>query len=244
MTLHILNGDSLAEQLPKEIPGKKIIFRECLIDGPVAAKTENEFWKLRKDFLEKNYGAEDYDIYSKSEILKITQIQRESAVYLWFEEDLFCQVNLWKAISLLPDEIELVYLVIPGKQTPYSFAHLNSKQLRVQWKNPIKIDFEDQKLFKTLWKSFQSADTETASLQAQLGKEKFPFLNPALDAWKAMIPSKDSEGLPLKTLKEIQAAHPDWGFGKTFQEFQKRHPIYGFGDLQVHRFWESLKKGA
>ena len=48
MIFHILNGDSLSGQFPEEIPGEKVIFRECLVDGPVQADSEEVFWKIRK----------------------------------------------------------------------------------------------------------------------------------------------------------------------------------------------------
>jgi hypothetical protein len=32
---HILNGDALLFKFPSSIPGEKIVFRECLVDGPV-----------------------------------------------------------------------------------------------------------------------------------------------------------------------------------------------------------------
>lgn len=243
MTFHILNGDSLAEQFPKEIPGEKIMFRECLIDGPVYAHTEEEFWKIRKAFIEKHYGEKDYISFSKAEILRITQIPRGAKVYLWFEEDLFCQLNLWKAITLLPDSLEEAHLVLPGNSSPYSFAHLTSKQLLDQLNQATVLDSSDFEAFGKLWAYFQKEEPDQALEISESLPEKFSFLVPAIQAWKAMIPSKDSAGLPFETLKEIQAAHPDWGFGKTFQEFQRRLPIYGFGDLQVHRFWEGIKKG-
>ncbi len=244
MTFHILNGDSLAERFPKEISGEKIIFRECLIDGPVSANTEEEFWKIRKAFLDLHYGEKDYDSFSKAEILKITQIPRGARVYFWFEEDLFCQVNLWKAITLLPIYIKRACLVLPSNSSPYSFAHLTSKQLLDQLNQATFLDSSDLEAFGKLWVCFQKEDPKKALQISESLPEKFSFLIPAIQAWKAMIPSKDSAGLPTETLKEIQAKQPDWNFGKVFHEFQRRLPIYGFGDLQVHRFWEGIKKGG
>jgi hypothetical protein len=132
--------------------------------------------------------------------------------------------------------------VLPGNCSPYSFAHLTFKQLIDQLNQATVLDSSDFEAFGKLWACFQKEEPEKALEISESLHEKFSFLVPAIQAWKAMIPSKDSAGLPFETLKEIQAAHPDWGFGKTFQEFQRRLPIYGFGDLQVHRFWEGIKK--
>lgn len=47
MGLHILNGDALWEQMEGlGIAGKFIVFRECLIEGPVVADTTSQvFWQ-------------------------------------------------------------------------------------------------------------------------------------------------------------------------------------------------------
>lgn len=53
---HILNGDSLKEQFPKEIDGKIIVARECLVDGDVRSATLDELFKLRAKFISEAYG--------------------------------------------------------------------------------------------------------------------------------------------------------------------------------------------
>ena len=32
--IHILNGNALGDQFPKDLPGETLVFRECLIEGP------------------------------------------------------------------------------------------------------------------------------------------------------------------------------------------------------------------
>lgn len=203
MIFHILNGDSLAGQFPEEIPGKKIIFRECLVDGPVKADSEEAFWKIREEFIEKEFSDSDYDTYSKAEILKISEIPDDSKVYFWFEEDLFCQVNFWKACALFPPTIQSAFLVMPGSNSPYSFAHLSNENLISQWENAIEIGIEDLELFQSLWKVFQNSDPEEALQSASNFERKFSFLIPVIKAWKEMIPNKNSRGLPFDELKRI-----------------------------------------
>ena len=55
--VHILNGDALAERFPKEIPGLKIIMRECLISGPVVYGSPNELATVRKTYLNDLVGS-------------------------------------------------------------------------------------------------------------------------------------------------------------------------------------------
>lgn len=52
---HIFNGDQLLAQLSPEITGTHIVIRECLMDGPVAADTLHDFYKMRARFLTTKY---------------------------------------------------------------------------------------------------------------------------------------------------------------------------------------------
>ncbi|SHO64290.1 DUF1835 domain-containing protein [Algoriphagus zhangzhouensis] len=240
MNFHILNGDSLSQQFPKEISGEKIIFRECLVDGPVKSDSEDDFWNQRRKFIEAEFQEANYDSYSKAEILKISEIPEDSKVHFWFEEDLFCQVNFWKACTLLPPSIQSAFLVMPGSNSPYSFAHLSNENLISQWENAVELNSEDLELFQSLWKSFQNSDPEEALQSASNFEEIFSFLIPAIKAWKEMIPNENSEGLPKEELKKIHQELQTENFGPVFREFHRRLPIYGLGDTQVLKLWQSI----
>ena len=102
---HILNGDALKEQFPEDIKGTLIIARECLIEGNVDGDTFDSFFNNRAQFISKNYGdtKEAYLQNVKTEFQKILTLEPDSNVNLWFEDDLFCQVNFWFIIHLLSE---------------------------------------------------------------------------------------------------------------------------------------------
>ncbi len=82
---HILNGDALRGQLP-HMNGEIIVFRECLVDGPVLYDISNDFWEGRAKFVHKEYNADKREYFekSKAEILRITKTPLGSEIYLWF----------------------------------------------------------------------------------------------------------------------------------------------------------------
>ena len=70
-TLHIVNGDGLAEQMQElNLPGELIIWRELLCEGPTNRKLNDKFFKMRKKFLLKAYdiSAENYEERFISEV--------------------------------------------------------------------------------------------------------------------------------------------------------------------------------
>ena len=114
---HILNGDCLAEQLRQtEIKPNYIICRECLIEGEVNSADLGHFWRLRSKFISETYkiSTEEYVKTSLSEFEKINTMEEGAEVCLWFENDLFCQINMWFIISLLSLQPKLnIYRIFP-----------------------------------------------------------------------------------------------------------------------------------
>lgn len=207
MIYHILNGDALLEKFPKEVPGERIIFRECLIDGPVNPTPTQELWQVREAFIQENYFANqkvDYRKNSYEEILKIKSIPDDAKIYLWFEEDLFCQVNLWFILNFLKSHPAEVYLILPYPDSPYHFSTLSSKDLEVSFlEKSHSLSPKEREVLGNLWLHFQNEDVFEALKIAQLFTERFPFIKPAVEAWRDMIPVGNYPGKPKSVLLDI-----------------------------------------
>lgn len=244
MIYHILNGDALLEKFPKEVPGERIIFRECLIDGPVNPTLTQELWQVREAFIQENYFGDQKINYRKNsyeEILKIKSIPDDAKIYLWFEEDLFCQVNLWFILNFLKSHPAEVYLILPYPDSPYHFSTLSSKDLEVSFlKKSHSLSPKEREVLGNLWLHFQNEDVFEALKIAQLFTERFPFIKPAVEAWRDMIPVGNYPGKPKVCLQEIAQKLRTNDFGTLFKEFQKQLPEYGFGDLQIKRMCQEL----
>ena len=244
--IHILNGDTLASQFPESIPGEKIIVRECLIDGPVKADSLEEFWRIRSLFINENYPDSsdlDYSKLSVSEFQKILNLPPDSKIYCWFEEDLFCQFNLWFVIYLLRNNPCDVFLVLPNADSPYHFTNLSEVDLVDSFESKSQfLNCKEREIMETLWHHFQNEEIFEALQIGELFNERLAFLKKSIEAWRDMIPVGDYPGKPKATLLEIQNDLQTEEFEPIFTEFQKRLPIYGFGDLQVKRLLKEMKK--
>lgn len=100
MKLHILNGDCLQDILQAE---NAIIVREMFVEGPIKADSFDALLRARATYLEKTYAIpfDEYQRKSVSEFEKIRCIPNHTEVFLWFDYDLFCFVNLLFIIQLL-----------------------------------------------------------------------------------------------------------------------------------------------
>lgn len=240
----VLNGDCLKEQLPGEIEGEIIVARECLVDGEVKSDNLEELFQLRADFISKlsdNCSKEDYRRDTVSEFEKIKGIPPGSTVNLWFEDDLFCQVNFWFVTYLLSHFVQdcNVFLVRPEVHTRFGFGGLNSFQLMRCYEQKVPISQTEQ--IAALWESYRNGDIEHLQVIALELKDEFPFIPEAVEAHIERIPTENSLGRPTESLLEIMEDLETEEFGVVFREFSKRESIYGFGDLQVKRLMDNIK---
>ena len=117
MQIHILNGDALKQQFPENIKGQKIVARLCLVDGPVQMLELDMMLQNRAMYIEQAYQIERSDYHQNviPEVKKVTQLQATDTVHLWFEDDLFCQVNLWFIAFLLVHHspVQKAFLIRP-----------------------------------------------------------------------------------------------------------------------------------
>ncbi|MBC8214119.1 MAG: DUF1835 domain-containing protein [Candidatus Marinimicrobia bacterium] len=241
---HILNGDSLKEQFPDGIQGELIVARECLVDGNVKGKDLNDFFHTRAEFISSNYnGYNEQDYFEKivPEFQKMQNIPDNSDVNLWFEDDLFCQVNFWFVVHLLCKSIKntTVFLIRPKVHSQYSFGGLNKSELISIYENRLELTELDK--LANLWESYQIGDTTKLVDSARKLESKYPFILPAVEAHIERIPTMGNIGRPTESLVAIMKELETDEFGAVFREFSKRESIYGFGDLQVKRLFDEIK---
>lgn len=245
MVFHILNGDALKDQLSGKIDGNIIVARECLVDGPVVGATLEDLFKNRAAFLDEAYGVYDDDFYFRMvvpEFGKIFDIPNNTTINLWFEDDLFCQVNFWFVCELLSKKAESfeTFLVRPFSESKYGFGSMNLKQLKTALFKRIKLFREDLEVLGSLWHAYRSKDPRVLLESGNELPEKYSFILPAIHAQLDRLPKKGKPGRPETSLIQIMHDLQTTEFGPVFREFSEREKIYGFGDLQVRRMFDHI----
>lgn len=241
MIFHILNGDSLAHTLQNtNFKDSTIICRECLIDGPLSPEINETFFRERAEYISSSYNEIPQNYYTKvvNELNKLKQIPVNSDVYLWFENDLYCQVNMWFMISLISQncpDINL-YRVFPrtvNSQNKWSgFYDLKDKDTKELIRHSIKFTESDIELSINLWYNYSENNIENLVQFSKTDSECFKYLEEVIQAHIDRDAGKSGEGRPEKTLKKIISESKN-NFNDIFFEFNKTEGIYGFGDTQV-----------
>ncbi|MEJ7847015.1 MAG: hypothetical protein WKF92_02885 [Pyrinomonadaceae bacterium] len=232
MKLHVLPGDSLTDRFRETgIDGETAICRECLIEGDVKADSLDVFWHLRASFLSKTYPEFEQSYFDNvvPELAKIQDLPAGSEVNLWFEHELFCQVNLWFCLSLLAGTKADVFRVEPCTTEIWKgFGNLVSEDLAASFSARRRLSPGDIELGKHLWTAYQNADYPELSRLSKTASDRFPHLE------EVCLAEIEKATRPLQILDDIRregiSAFPD-----VFAEFSRRAGIYGYGDSQVKR---------
>jgi hypothetical protein len=245
---HILNGDALADKLLHTAfcNDELIVCRECMIGGNLAGTNMNEFYSNRAEYLDEAYQVSKEMYFSKSvsDFNKILQIPSDSEVNLWFEDDLFCQTNMWFILSLLrqipPGRVYRIFPVIPaGADTWSGFGHSSAELLSEAYQNRVKMSVEDLQLAANLWAAYKNNDPEKLKELSLHTTNSFHYLEEVCQAHADRVPVDGSPGRPERTILEIiETVSVD--FNQAFAEFSRREGVYGFGDLQFKKIFDRL----
>lgn len=231
MKIHVLPGDAQLETFKQTgIEGDVVVCRECLIEGPLAAASLDDFWKARAAFL-----AVDFDEYSQktiAEFEKLKDLAPGDEVNLWFEYELFCQVNMWFCLSLINNTAADVYRVAPAvrgeSEIWKGFGRLTPEDLKKCYSRRVKFGEPDIALGARLWDAYRNGDHQRLRDLSGTNSDRFPYLKEVCDAEIA----KDIR--PAQILKEITASGLT-EFRDIFPVFVERAGVYGYGDSQVKR---------
>lgn len=249
MVYHILNGDCLAEYLRQtSIQGQHIVCAECLIDGDVSGDTLPEFWENRARFISDSYAATRDEYFAKvvTAFDTILNLPEGAEVNLWFENDLFCQVNMWFVLSLLSDvPPKALYRVFPVVDNPTDqwkgFGASDTQKLEIAYQSRVVVSPEGIQLGASLWKAYKHGEPGALIELSRQPSEAFQHLEDVVQAHIDRFPGQNQPGIPEKTIRQL-IEHTSTDFDVVFAEFSKHHGIYGFGDTQVRAMYDKIMR--
>ncbi len=246
MKIHILNGDALVEIFPEqEIEGKIIVIREAFVEGPVSIQLDEAFWKKRGEFIHQAYGAdqEDYAIQFLDQLRLLDDLVETDEVYLWFEDDLFCVVNMLFSIYYISQRgTPQLYRIFPEADHVMwkGFGNAKEKDLVEMYHQKVQLSGEEIELTKQLWEAYVSSDLERLKVLSNSDTEAFRYLPKVIQAHLERNTEDVLSGRPYQTLIDILQSGTS-NFYEIYDAFWKRDAIYGFGDMQVYNMLKELE---
>lgn len=240
MSVNVLSGDSLVENFRKTgIEGEMIVCRESFVDGDLTGENLEDFWATRENYLNSTYSGEVETNYTEKvtdQFIELWNIADGNTVNLWFEYELFCQVNLWFTIWLLRNSTAEFYIVYPKLDENDRWSGFRSHdpdELKSCFDQKMRINDDDLYLGVQLWEAFQKRDFKVLKQLGEKESQGFPTLKEVCEA------ACEIDTRPKETLSKIISGGKT-SFGDVLKEFCGVEGVYGFGDLQVKRVYHEL----
>lgn len=252
--LHITNGDSTTSYLKSlKIKGEFITWREMLCEGKTSHDVGSEdFWKTRFDFLKKSYkiSKKTFIDFTLKEYRLLCQKKHQEEIVLWFEHDLFCQINMIAVLSWLNRYRKGVptYLVCSGDVENFNkrlgLAELNKEQIQEHYQNKVLLKQDDIEYADYIWQLYCSdSPLRLETVYKFNPMSPFKYLSEALESHLKRFPSlsnglNEIENHILHTVATEQPETKKQLIGSLL----KQQSVHGYGDTQYLRKLEELKK--
>ncbi|NVJ87825.1 MAG: DUF1835 domain-containing protein [Flavobacteriaceae bacterium] len=252
--LHITNGNSTTNYLKKlNFQGNFITWREMLCEGKTTTDVGSEsFWKHRFNFFKTSYKVtkQKFIDFTLKEYRALCNQKNNDEIVLWFEYDLFCQINMIAVISWLKRyrkgyQITLVCSgKVNGSKNLKTICELNVKQIDSHFKNRITLTQDDIEYADYIWQLYCSESPlrlETA--YKFYPNSPFQYLASAIEAHILRFPSLENglnslENTIIKTANNNSLSSKKELIGTLL----KNEQAYGFGDLQYENKIANLRK--
>jgi hypothetical protein len=250
--LHITNGDIFTQRLRKlKFKGEIITWREMLCEGKTVTNVGSEaFWKTRFDFLHKNYNVSKSWFVEKTlkEYRSLCNHKQEDEIILWFEYDLFCQINMLAVISWLKTHRRHVQisLVCSGREDDtnrlYGLSELSDEQIKKLFKQRVELSQDDIEFADYVWQLYCSDNPIRLEHLTDFEQYQFEYLGEALKTHLKRFPTiknglNEIENRVLQVAAEEKPKSKKQLLGSLLLD----QGWYGFGDSQYGRILKNLR---
>lgn len=252
--IHVLNGDSTAKIFGKvKLTGKVIVFNEMLCEGLLKEDVGSDsFFKSRYEFFEKEFQIDKLTYFDKS-IKPLVQLEDGSSyneVVLWFEYDLFCQINMLAVCTYLLKNYRKdnrYYLVCvgnkKGEKNLQTLSEYSPEEFLELYANKVKLTRNDLVFANECWKVFVRNNKEEIAKFNFNKSSKFSYLQNAIKQHLERFPKNNG-------LNQIENKIIDIISSGNFKSneilsqllnWQSKETIYGFSDLQYLKYLNKLE---
>ncbi|WP_375324512.1 DUF1835 domain-containing protein [Flagellimonas sp. GZD32] len=250
--LHITNGDNFTSKLQSlDLKGDVITWREMLCEGKTLCNVGSEsFWKTRFEFLNKNYKVSKSWFVEKTlkEYRSLCNHKQQDQIVLWFEYDLFCQINMLAVLSWLKTHRRhaQISLVCSGKEDDsnkmYGLNELSDEKLLELYKNKTVLSQDDIEYADYIWQLYCSDNPIRLENQIANNDFQFEYLSDALKTHLKRFPTIKNGLNELENhVLEIALETKPKSKKDLMGELISNQGFYGFGDTQYERIISSIR---
>jgi hypothetical protein len=246
--LHVANGTSVTMTLEAAgVPGGMSIWADPLHDGPVpAGLSDDELREVRGQYL----GG--YDVTEPMNDMRrwrrvIADHELYDELVLWFEHDLFDQLNLIQLLtwlrSHLPREKPVGLICVgsfPGRPTFKGLGELTPAELAPLLETRRTVTDAEYALAERAWRAFREPTPEALDDLRRSDTTAMPFLAPAIERFLQEYPwTRDGLSRTERRLLQIADSGPAT-MNSVFPRMHEDEKTYYVADLELKSLVETL----
>jgi hypothetical protein len=238
--LHVLNGDETRTVFERAgLPGEVMVWRDILVEGPVDAGSDAvPALDARVAFLAERLAI-DRDTYARCARTQADALDAAGAhdeVVLWFEQDLFCAVNLWRLLDWFARRVPTtrLSLVYPATDDVQGLGAAEPQQLVALFAGRVPVSEEMRALGARAWAAYASADPLDSAPLVDGDDTALPFVRGAFRCHLGRFPSVANGLNEVETATLAVLRRGPREFPALFREV-RAHPRvrrHGMGDVQ------------
>jgi redox-sensitive transcriptional activator SoxR len=249
--LHITNGESAGNTLRQTALGGAVLsWQDVLHEGPVPALTRQKLLRTRAGFLAGcGWGSRQALLSSlERRDRQLLEMLRDGLqVVLWFEHDLFDQLQLLDVLALAHTQGAAPDLIVvgsfPGKPSFRGLGELTADELETLWPTREPAAPATLEAAAEAWAALQAPEPTALAERATRDAAELPFLAPALRRLLEELPAP-GDGLSGTERRALQAvasgAHAP---SAAFVAAQQLEEAPFLGDAWFYRAVSALGEG-
>ncbi len=251
-TVHILNGDSIKGIFAEQgIEGDLIIWREALCEGPTTVEVGSEaFLQTRAAFFQSHFevSQKGYLAKTQEEFDKLKGLGQYDEIILWFEYDLFCQINLLAACSYLhlhPSPNSKISLVClgehPSSEGLIALGEIDPSYYPELYENRTPLSQEDLAYGHQLWVAYNGHSHKELEKLIANPPATFPYIKAAIQEHFKRFPDQHT-GLNKVEKSLLELADQEFtSTRKLVGQMLRNDRLYGAGDMSYFAYMDRLK---
>ena len=237
--LHVLNGDSTRTVFERAgLAGDVMVWRDILVEGPVSVEGDAvPALEARLPFLAERLGIdpEDYARGAREQSVALEAAKGHDEVVLWFEQDLFCAVNLWRLLDwFVRHPVARLSLVYPSLDDARGLGAVPPERLAAWFAERTPVSDAMLARGRRAWAAYAGSDPFDTAPLVDHDDDALPFVRSAFRCHLGRFPSV-ANGLnevETATLAVLRRGPRD--FGPLFRDVSAHPRVrrHGMGDVQ------------
>jgi len=250
-TLHITNGDGFTEVLKTlDISGDIITWREMLCEGKTTHEVGSEtFWRQRYEYLNRAYKVTKDTFINRTlkEYRNLCNQKSQEDIVLWFNKDLFCQINMIAVLSWIKKNRANanIYLIGSGVEKDAVSPHLltmDKTELEKLYQEKLLLNKDDIEFGDYMWQLYCENSPIRIQSAIKQNNSQLQYLSNVIQTHLHRFPSLKNGLNELENKMLNKALHQNIETKDQLVEAMLQDPgYYGYGDIQYYKMASKLR---